>query len=67
MNQVCSNYAPGAKNGPAAGITLAYLKSTFSEYGHVAYQIKEKEAYNNMLNILSLHTPLTLPQGSKGQ
>ena len=27
------------------------------EYGHVAYQIKENEAYNNMLvNILPLHT-----------
>ena len=28
-------------------------KSTFSEFGHVAYQIKRNEAYNNMLvNIL---------------
>ena len=50
-----------------AGVTLAYIKSTFPEYGHVAYQIKEKEAYNSMLNILSLHTPLTPGVGSKGQ
>ena len=25
------------------------LRSNFSEYGHAAYQIKENEAYNNML------------------
>ena len=31
------------------GVKLAYIKSTFSEYGHVAYQIKVNEAYNNML------------------
>ena len=39
---------------------------TFSEYGQVAYQIKENEAYNYMLaNVLPLHTSLT-PGGSKG-
>ena len=27
---------------------LAHIKSTFSEYGHVAYQLKGNEAYNNM-------------------
>ena len=41
LYQVCSNYATGVKNGPAAGVTQGYIKSTFfSEYGHVAYQIK---------------------------
>ena len=38
----------------------------FSEYGHVAYQIKENEAYNNILAYsLPLHTPLTLGWGQK--
>ena len=38
----------------------AYIKSTlFSEYGHVLYQIKGNEAYNNMLaNGLLFHTPV---------
>ena len=37
-------------------------KSTFSEFGHVVYQIKRNEAYNNMLvNIL----PLPLVGGQK--
>ena len=43
------------------------IKLTFSEYGHVAYQIKGNEAYNNMLvNILLLHLPLIPGVGSKG-
>ena len=46
-------------NGPATGVTFAYIK-TFSEYDHVAYQIKGNEAYNYMLNILPLHIPLTI-------
>ena len=50
--QICSNKAPGVNNGPTAGVTLAYIKSTFSGNGHVAYQTKGNEAYNNMLNIL---------------
>ena len=53
LYQVCSNYAHGAKIGPVEGIIKAYIKLTFSEYGHVAYKIKEKEAFNTMLaNIL---------------
>ena len=40
--------------GPPQG-SQAYIKSTFPEYGHVAYQIKGNEAYNNMLaNIFTL-------------
>ena len=66
LYQVCTNYAPWAKNGPATGVTLAYIKSNFSEYGHVAYQIIGNEAYNNMINILPLHTPLTPGEGSIG-
>ena len=39
---------------------LPYIKLTFSEYGHDAYQIKGNAAYNNILaNILLLHLPLT--------
>ena len=40
----------------------------FSEYGHVAYQIKANEACTNMVkNILHTDTPLTSWVGSKGQ
>ena len=43
----------------------AYIKLTFSEYGHVAYQIKGNEAYNYMLaNDKPLDRSLT-PGGSK--
>ena len=43
------------------------IKSTFSEYGHVAYQIKGNETYSNMIaNSFPLHTPLTPGVGSKG-
>ena len=53
--------------GRAAGVTKAYIKSTFAGYGHV-YQIKGNEAYNNMLaNLLPLHTPLTPGMVSKCQ
>ena len=50
--------------GPRDHIGL--YKIYFLEYGHVAYQIKENEAYNYMLaNVLPLHTSLT-PGRSKG-
>ena len=40
----------------------------FSEYGHVAYQIKADDAGSNMVaNILPTDTPLTQGVGSKGQ
>ena len=67
LNQVCTNIAIGTNNQPTAGVTYAYIKSTFSEYGHVvAYQIKWNEAYNNMIaNVLPLHTPLTPQVGQK--
>ena len=45
-----------------------YRKLTFSEHGHVAYQIKGNEAYDTMLaNILPLHTSSTIGVGLKGQ
>ena len=41
---------------------------TFSEDGHVAYQIKADDAGSNMVaNILPTDTPLTQGVGSKGQ
>ena len=41
---------------------------TFSEYGHVAYQIKADDAISNMVaNILPTDTPSTQGAGSKGQ
>ena len=40
----------------------------FSEYGHVAYQIKAEDAGSNMVaNILPTDTPLSQGVGSKGQ
>ena len=43
-------------------------KLNFSEYGHVAYQIKADDAYSNLeANILPSDTPSTLGVGSKGQ
>ena len=39
----------------------------FSEYGHVAYQIKGNKGYNKPLaNILYLNIPVTHGMGSKG-
>ena len=67
LYKVCSKYSPGSKNGPTEVVTYTYIKSTFSEFGHVAYQIKGNETYNNIIaNILSLHFPLTPGMGSKG-
>ena len=41
---------------------------TFSEYGHVAYQIKADDAGSNMVaNILPTDTPSTQGVGLKGQ
>ena len=46
---------------------IGLQKSTFSEHGHVAYQIEGNEAYNNILaNILPLHTSLVPGLGSNG-
>ena len=49
--------------------------STFSEYGHVAYQIKGNDLYSNMVaiifthisHIVSLHAPSDPGLGVKGQ
>ena len=41
---------------------------TFSEYGHVAYQIKADDAGSNLVaNTLPTDTPSTQVSGSKGQ
>ena len=62
--QVYSNNAPRAKTGPVAGFKEAYIKSTVSEYCHVAYQFKGNEAYNYMLaNISPLYTHTIDPWG----
>ena len=46
----------------------AEAKLNFSEYGHVAYQIKAYDAGSNMVaNILPTETPLTQGVGPKGQ
>ena len=58
---------PGFKNGPATGVTKAYIKSSFSEYGHDAYEIKGNETYSNMLAnyIMPFHLLLTPGWGEK--
>ena len=67
--QVYSNKAPGAKNGPTAAVIEAYIKSTFSEYCHVAYQIKGNEAHNDMLANIPPYSHTIDPDGvgSNGQ
>ena len=46
----------------------AEVKINFSEYGHVAYQIKADYAGSNMVaNILPTDIPSTQGVGSKGQ
>ena len=43
-------------------------KLNFSEYGHVAYQIKADDFCSNMVaNILTIDIPSTQGVGSKGQ
>ena len=42
-------------------------KSTFSEYGHVVYQIKGNEMYKIRANTFPLHTHLAQGVESKGQ
>ena len=44
------------------------LNYTFSEYGHVTYQIKADDFCSNMVaNIMPTDTPSTQGVGSKGQ
>ena len=47
--QIYSKNAPGSKTDLVTRVMEAYIKSTFSEYCLLAYQIKGFEAYNTML------------------
>ena len=52
-----------AKDGRHISRPRCHTFSTFSEHGHVAFQIKgNDECFYMQANILSLHTPST-PQG----
>ena len=62
MQQHSSKYY--ARRTPVPGVGVKRSKLTFSEHGHVSYQIKENEA--NILIADHSH-PLTLELGSKGQ
>ena len=56
--------APGVDFGGGAEAKIIL----FSEYGHVAYQIKADDFSNNMVaNILPTDTPSTQGVGSKGR
>ena len=46
--QVCSIFTPVTKNGLATGAHGLRYNQLFSEYGNVAYQFKDNEAYNNI-------------------
>ena len=60
--QVCSNDVWPRCRGHIG----LYKINFFSEYGHVAYQIKGNEAYNKMLaKTIPLNTPLTPGWGQK--
>ena len=51
---------------PLLGVGSKRQNSTFSEYGHVAYQIKGNDGCSNMQShILSLHAPSIPGVGSK--
>ena len=49
------------------GIGSKVLNSTFSEHGHVAYQIKENHECSNMVPNIMLADILTLGMGQIGQ
>ena len=50
---------------PTLGVESKGLNSTFSEHGHVAYQIKCNREYTNIqAHFLSLHSTSTLGFGS---
>ena len=53
----------------AAAVTEAYIKSTYSEYCHVAYQIKGNGAHNDMLANIPPYSHTIDPGGvgSNGQ
>ena len=52
---------------PTQGVGSKGQTISFSESGHVAYQIKGNLAQSTMkANMLSLHTPMTPGVGSKG-
>ena len=46
LYQVCSNYAPGAKNGPAPGVTtLPGTQSAFNRYLYVSFKQNFEERF----------------------
>ena len=49
------------------GMGSKILNSTFSEHGHVAYQIKENHECGNMVPNIMLADTLTLGMGQIGQ
>ena len=52
---------------PDLGMGSKVQNSTFSEHGHVAYQIKENHECSNMVPNILLEDTLTLRMGQKGQ
>ena len=62
FRHVASPYGPSTKfiQFMSLGLKMSpHIKLTFSEYGHVAHQIKGNAAYNKILaNIFLLHLPL---------
>ena len=65
MKHINRNFRWNALSDPNEGGGVG-LKFIFSEYGHVAYQIKGNDACSNMaVNILPVDTPTAPRAGSK--
>ena len=68
MQQHASTYSVLTQTLDPWGVGSKGQNSSFSEHGHVAYQIKGNHKCSNMQgHILSLHTPSTPGVESKGQ
>ena len=68
MQQHGSKYFALRPKSLTLGIGLIGQISTFSEHGHVAYQIKGNQVSSNMVvNIFQAVLPLTPNTGPKGQ
>ena len=65
LYQVCSNYAPGVKNGPALGVTC-FTHAYIGKVVRLHVKLKGNEEKNTKLaNKLSFYTPTT-PDRVKG-
>ena len=67
MQQHGSKYFACRSPSPTLGMGSVRQNSTFSEHGHVTYQIKENQKCSNMVATNLPADPPPPPMGSKGQ